>query len=456
LYKWLVRSIFAPSLDFWRGSRTLSCLKGLSESQWWPPEKLQELQNKLLVQLINHACENVPYYHRVFAELSLKPADITGTDDLAKLPLLTKRLVRESFTELIARNVSAGERITLQTGGSTGEPLSFYRSRNDQVTRGFAAALRALTWAGFEHGDKSAKLTVIRPYESNMARWWSLARNFLERVLVLDAKRLSTETIPLYARRLHEFQPEFIRGYPSAIELLARYISDNGKYNLKPRAIITGAEQLYDYQRELFRQVFGCETFSYYSSWEVHAIASECELHCGLHIASENVIVEIVDDSGLPVGNGREGKIVLTNLHNYAMPFIRYEIGDIGALSDDSCPCGRSLPLLTRLTGRTSDVLVTREGRTIPGAALVFVFREPMGIQQFRIIQESYDSVTIAIVMDKEYSEDHLKQVTSTLANKFRKLLGENITVIVKIVNAIPLTPDGKHRVVISHAADLQ
>lgn len=453
MYKWLVQNILAPTLDFSRGSKTLPCLKELLESQWWPSGKLQELQNRRLTQLINHAYENVPYYHRIFDELSLKPADIASVNDLEKLPLLTRKLVRDSAKELIAGNFPAGEMKLLYTGGSTGEPLSFYRSRHDQVDRGFAAALRALQWAGFNPGDKNAQLTVVRPSNSNAAKWWRLLRNYFQRTLVLDAKNLSANTLPLYARKLNKFQPQIIRGYPSAIELLAHHISNNRGYSLKPKAIITAAEQLYDNQRELFRRVFGCETFDYYTSWEVHAIASECEQHHGLHITSENVIVEVVDDNGLPVRDGKEGRILVTNLHNFAMPFIRYEIGDTGAISKDDCLCGRSLPLLSKLSGRTSDVLITRGGRTIPGAALIFVFREPLGIQQFRIIQESYDNVIIAIVMDKEYSEAYLQKVTGSIREKYMQLLGEDVAVTVRIVDAIPQTPDGKHKVIVSHLA---
>jgi len=453
LYSFIAKHILAPILDYSRGTRTLECLRQLNNSQWWPREKLHELQNQRLGQLIDHVYTNVPYYQRIFDERSIEPSDIKCTQDMVKLPILTKNIARNFSRELVAHNFPAKEIVQSHTGGSTGEPLAFFRSRKEQANWGFAAALRAFEWAGCELGDKTAAITVVRPYNSTGARFRQEAKDFFRRTLMLDAKELSVQTIPLYVKKINHFQPKFLTGYPSALELLARFIQGEVSYEIRPKAVITGAEQLYDYQRELFSSVFQCETFSLYSSWEVHALGSECAAHTGYHLAAENVIVEIVDDEGFPVVDGREGRIVITNLHNYAMPFIRYEIGDVGAMSGDDCPCGRGLPLLTKLSGRTSDIIYTMSGKSVPGTSLIHVFREPMGVAQFQMVQENYNAVTVKIVMDKEYPEEHLVEISGRIVRKYRDVLGEDMDIRVEVVDHIPQTIDGKRRVIISKVA---
>jgi len=451
MYNFIAKHILAPALDYSRGTRTMKCLRELEASQWWPRDKILELQNQRLQQLVKHAYDNVPYYRRIFDERSLKPFDIQGGEDLLKLPLLTKELIKSHYNELMARGFAAREIVPLTTGGSTGEPMSFYRTRHDQLNWGFAAAQRTHGWAGCKLGDKVAKLTVRRPYKSTMHKFSRISKQILQRTMLLDAKEMSTKILPLYFKKLQAFQPEFITGYPNAIELLARFIEREGKPGLRPKAIITGAEQLYDYQQELFHKVFECETFRYYSSWEAHAIAAECAEHSGYHIAAENLVVEIVDDEGNPVPTGGDGRIVITNLHNYAMPFIRYDIGDLGVGSDSVCSCGRGLPLLAKLSGRTTDVILTRTGKTVPGTALLHVFLTPLDIEQFQIVQESYDKVVIKLVMDKECTKEHLDELAARIMNRYKLLLGEEMDISVEFVDYIPATSEGKRRVVVSN-----
>jgi phenylacetate-CoA ligase len=453
LYSFIARHILAPVLDYSRGTRTLECLKQLQNSQWWPRDKLHELQHQRLEQLIDYAYTNVPYYQRLFDERSIKPGDINCTQDMVKLPVLTRSIARGFSRELVAQNFPTREIVQSYTGGSTGEPLTFLRSRKERTNWGSAATLRAFEWAGYELGDKQAHISGVRTYSSTMARFRQKTKDFFRRTLVLDAKKLSVRTIPLYVKKLQDFQPEFVRGYPSALELLARFIQGEARYQIRPKAVITGAEQLYDYQRELFSSVFQCETFSYYASHEVHALGSECAAHTGYHLTAENAIVEIVDDEGFPVADGREGRIVVTSLHNYAMPFIRYELGDVGVISGDACPCGRGLPLLTKLSGRMWDIIVTMSGKSVPGSTLSHVFREPMGVAQFQMVQESYDTVTVRIVMEKEYPEEYLVEISRKIVRKYRDVLGEDMDIRVKVVDHIPQTMDGKRRVIISNIA---
>lgn len=450
MYSTIAKKILAPTLDLLRGTKTMKYLKKLEETQWWSRDKILELQNEKLKKLIKYAYDNVPCYYRIFRERKLEPNDIQTSKDLAKLPILTKQIIRENFGDLTARNSSTKEIIPYSTGGSTGEPLRFYRTKEDFHNWGSAAELRAYGWAGYEIGDRCALLWERYSYKSMIEKFTQTSRQFLQRTTLFDALDMSAEKVRFFLEKLENLQPKFIRGYPMAIYLLARFIEREGKHNIKPKAIIINGEQLYGYQGDLISKVFECESYSHYGSHEVHAIASECPEHSGYHISAENVIVEIVNDEGELVPVGEEGKILVTNLHNYTMPFIRYEIGDIGAISDKACPCGRGLPILTTLSGRTTDIIFTKSGKRIPGISLPFRFFSSLGIEQFQIVQETYEKLIIKLVLEKECPQDKNK-IIKEIKCVYEPILGEDMDIVIEFVNQIPPTRAGKRKIVISN-----
>ena len=451
MYSKIARHMLAPVLDFCRGTRTMKCLRELERSQWWSRDELLELQHQRLRRLVKQAYDNVPYYRRIFDVRGLKPNDIESIEDLAKLPVLNKLLVRKNFDDMVARGFPAKEMIPNATGGSTGETLAFYSTRDDLYNWGFAAAQRAYRWAGYEIGDRLVILRERHLYRSTLEAIRETAKEFIERVVFIDANELSLEKLTFFARKLGGFRPAVIQGYPSAVYLLARFIEKEGMPKFRPKAVIMASEQLYDYQREFIGQVFECDTYSHYASWEVYAIATECPEHSGYHIAAENIIIEIVDDRGEPVPAGQEGKILITNLHNYAMPFIRYDMGDVGVSSDKVCPCGRGLPLLAALTGRTTDAIITRSGKSIPGVALPWQFMASLGVEQFQIVQQSYEEVMVRLVMGGKYFANRAEELTREIIRRYRPIFGEDMEITVDFVDDIPPTKAGKRRIVVSN-----
>ena len=451
MYEFLTKHVLAPVLDICRGTETMKCLKELEETQWWPRHKILALQNERLSKLIRYAYDNVPYYHRIFQEKGLKPEDMETSEDLVKLPILTKQLIRNNFSDFVAQDFPKRQLMLRSTGGSTGEPLEFLRTKHDFYNWGSAAELRAYGWAGYELGKKCALLWETYPYKSTIEKFTRTLTSLLERIVVFNALEISVDKLPLLANRLVSFQGGFIRGYPTAIYLLARFIEREGKSKIRPKAIITSGEQLYDFQRELYFKVFKCEAYSHYGSNEAHAIASECSEHSGYHISAENVIIEIVNDEGRPVPVGEEGRILVTNLHNYAMTFIRYETGDVGVISDKACPCGRGLPLLAAVNGRTADVISTKSGGRIPGVALPWGFLASLGVEQFQIVQENYEKVVIKLIIDKEYPRDRVDEIIKEVLRRFRSMFGDDIDVAAELVDQILPTRSGKTRFVISN-----
>lgn len=451
MYRSFVKHVLAPALDYYRGGQTLKRLAELENTQWWPRDGILALQNERLRSLIGHAYDNVPFYRRIFERRALKPVEIITSGDLVRLPILTRQLVRDNFDDLMARDFPSRKLVSCRTGGSTGEPLRFYGTRDDCCGWGNAAELRAYGWAGYEVGDRCALLCERSVYESGMGKVSRIVRHFLQRIEMFNVLDMSDAKLLLFTKKLEDFEGGFIKGYPTAIYLLARYIEKEGKSRVSPRAIISVGEELYDFQRELFSKVFGCESYSYYGTNEVDAIASECPAHSGYHIAAENVIVEIVDDRDRPVPVGGEGRILVTNLHNYGMPFLRYDIGDVGVISDKACPCGRGLPLLLALNGRTADVIFTRSGKSIPGVALPFSICASLGVEQFQVIQDTYEKVIIKVVLEKRYSRNKMNEITGEITHKFGSALGEDIDITVEYVDRILSTRRGKRRLVISN-----
>jgi len=393
----------------------------------------------------------VPYYRSVFDERALNPDDIVDGRDLVKLPVLTRRIIRSNLEGMMARGFPAKERVELRTGGTLGQPLVFYTTRSDHTEFSFAATQRILSEIGFELGDRNVVLRIRWPYQSTGEGFWRTLINSFQRTMEFDVRKMPAKTMKPIVSKIADFQPKCIVGYPSAIEQLARFIGTEGKSKVRPKAVITDSEQMYDYQRDLFRRAFGCDTYDFYTSREQHLIASECTKHSGYHIAAENVVVEVVDDKGFPVPPGKEGRILITNLHNYAIPFIRYEIGDVGIYSDKMCPCGRGLPMLASLKGRMHDVIVTRSGKVIPGMYLAVRMFADFGVSQYQMVQETYEKVVVKVVLPPGYPERRIEELKSTILGEFSPVLGDELEIVVELVDDIPLSLAGKRRVVKSN-----
>jgi len=421
--------------DFWR------YYAELEKSQYLSSEEIRVIQLTRLKALLNHAYDNVPYYRRRFDEAGVKPADIKDTADLARLPILTRSEVRENPSDLIAMNFPKEKMIPYSTGGSTGKPLQFYVTRENSAW-GSAAAYRAYKWYGYEMGDKIAYLWGAGRDLSAQQRMANQLRNLFFRRIHLDAFNMSETELNYFVSRFIKFKPKAIIAYASAAYLLARYVKQRGVEGITPEVIITQAEKLFAHQRRLIKDVFGCQVFDFYGSREVGGMASECPRHNGYHISAENVVLELVRDNE-PVPPGEVGKILVTDLTNYAMPFIRYENGDLGMPSDEACSCGINLPLMKSVEGRITDTLVIGD-KCISSPALTLVFKD-LPIKQYQIIQETEGKIVVKIVKGADYADAH----TEALRKLLKRYVG-NIEVDIVFLDSIPLPSSGKHRFIIS------
>jgi phenylacetate-CoA ligase len=453
LYNSLARLVMAPAYDLMRGTHTMRSLHELEESQWWPLEQILELQSRRLQGLINYAYAHVPHYRRIMNARGIVPSDIRTAADLSALPVLTRPYVQEHGSDLIAEGFPPGRMRPTRTSGSTGHPLKFYSTREDQVDHGFARTIRALEWTGLSLGDRTAVVSRPRQHRNRQDRYLKGLSSRLKRSIPIDVETLSDSNLPRIIGFLSSAGIVGLGGYPNAIALLAGYIKDSDLRAPQMRSVVTGGGELLGHQRTLIREVFGTEPHSKYSSYEVFEIACECGAHEGLHIAAEDVAVEIVDDRGNLLPPGVEGTILVTNLHNYAMPFIRYELGDSGMLLPGECPCGRTLPRLGALVGRKTMSLVGRSGRRISFATLFLDRLANLDIRQCQVVQETFEDIVVRVVPPPTLTQQEIVVLRRKVRAMLEPILGDEFSLHVEFVDWIETTKAGKHAYVVSNVS---
>ena len=449
-YGALIRHVLAPGMDLLRGTHTMRYLKELEETQWWPRERIEQLQSERLRRLIHHAYERVPYYRRLMEASGVRPDSIRTAADLPRLPVLTRTIVRAETASLLADGFPHRDLLEGHTGGSSGTPLNFYSSREARLSHGMARSLRAHEWAGLYQGEPFIRVIKRRlPGTAEGAPFERLSRR-VARESLEDCASFSDSTLPAVVERITRMRPRAVRGYASAICIIAEFIRDSGMPAPAVGAVVTGGEQLFDEQRALLRDVFGTEPFSKYGSFENYHIAMECEAHQGMHVAAEDLIVEIVDTEGLPIEPGRQGRVLVTNLHEFGMPLIRYDMDDESSIIDGPCPCGRALPRLSAVTGKTGNVIYTPSGKRLSMHTLSSSGLAPLGIRQFQFVQERLDHVVVRVVPGTTLTAEEEQALCARIVAHYHRILGEEVQIDVVVVDRIEPTPAGKHLFLIS------
>jgi len=454
-YPFFTQNVVLPVYDLARRTSRFSRGRILRKTQWWRREEIERLQNRNLHVLLKHAYETVPYYRRIFKERRLTPGDIRNTSDLTKLPYLTKEDIRKSPNEMISLNYGTRRLIPYQSGG-TGDPIKFFVTK-DSYSWEVAAEFRTYGWAGYELGDRCF---MFWGSPLDLTRAGSMVQRInrsLERILIAGTFVLSDEVFEESAQALRKFRPKIIRGYASSVAMMAKYLNDVRIQDVRPEAVITSAETLQDSMRKTIEEAFDCPVFDYYGSREIGAIAGECEEHSGYHISAENVIVELVDNNEA-VSPGERGLMLITNLRNFGMPFIRYKIGDIGVPCSEACSCGRGLPLISSIEGRISDFMACydeAQRRIIPVGPIYPVIISAvmhLPVENCQVVQENIDMLTVKLVKSKGYAEEH----TDYLVNYMQKQLGSSVKIQIEFVDSIPPLPSGKRSVFLSRIDPFQ
>lgn len=443
-YTWLVSRLLFPLHETAKRHRTCRVLRDMEVSQWWDAKDLEGFRCERLRRFMATIGTHVPYYRRVFQEIGFDPHRLRDIADLKNLPLLGKEEIRENWRDMCAQ--SARGLCRFNTGGSSGEPLVFYLD-SERVSHDVAAKWRATRWWGVDIGDPEVVVwgSPVELSAQDRLRGW---RDRLLRSHLISAFDISDERLGELIQQIRAIRPRMLFGYPSVLARIASFAERAGVTlaGLGIRVAFVTAERLYDWQRATIERVFGCRVANGYGGRDSGFIAHECPAG-GMHITAEDLVVEIVDETGEPVSPGVVGEIVVTHMATRAFPFVRYRTGDMGALSVDRCGCGRGLPLLERIEGRTTDFVEAADGSVLHGLALIYVVRELRGIRSFKIIQESRNTVRVLIVPDGEYETRN----ATIVEQGFRDRLGESVKVVVDLVGEIKTESSGKFRYVVSH-----
>lgn len=444
LYTRFISSIIFPLQEFLKKHDSVRRRRQLEKSQWLPLEKLQQLQNQNLQRFISGLYQQVPYYREMMQQRGLTPEDFQTAADLNKLPFLTKELISENFSKLKADN--AVELKRFNTGGSSGQPLIFLLG-NERVSHDVAAKWRATRWWDVDIGDKEI-VAWGSPIELNAQDKTRIWRDRLFRSELVPAFDLTEDKLLSFLKQIRDVKPRMLFGYPSVYHLLAQTAQRHGitMDNLGIKVIFVTSERLYPYQRELISSVFGAPVANGYGGRDAGFIAHQCP-HGGMHLSYEDIIVEIVDAQDKVLPAGQAGEIVVTHLATSEFPFVRYRTGDVGTIANDSCSCGRSLPLLQSIEGRSTDFVMAADGTMMHGLALIYILRDISGITAFKIVQESLNQTTVQVVWQQGELPDEIHQ---QISRGLKARLGHSVEINVQQYDEIKPEKSGKYRYVIS------
>ncbi|WP_458071080.1 phenylacetate--CoA ligase family protein [Rhodanobacter sp. BL-MT-08] len=427
-----------------RRRHTLAYLADYRRDQWLTTEQILALQWMRLKALLEHCYRDVPYYREQWRELGIAPSDIRSLDDYARLPVLTKADIRQHAAALKAGSLRDGM-LYKATGGSTGEPMRFgyTRESNDRRT---AVMWRGYEWAGSRMGRRTLFLwggAVGQP---------GRVRQFKDRLYnaafarhVLNSFQMTEANMADYADAIDAYRPEVIVAYVGPLVRLAQWLIATGRKIFRPQSIIGAAEALHEFQRQILEQAFGCPAYNTYGCREFMLIASECERREGMHVNADHLVVELRKPAGAHVAQNA-GDVVITDLFNYGMPFVRYVNGDMATASSAACGCGRGLPLLERIDGRTLDAIRTPDGHVLPGEFFPHMLKDVPGLIRFQVVQRQLDRLDLAIVRGAGFNDASMAYIRSEVA----KVLGTSIELSCRFVDDIALTPSGKLRVTVS------
>ena len=443
LYTNIVSGVVFPLHERLKRHSTVDVFRSMERTQWLSTEQLQQLQIQRLRDFLTRIGNDVPYYRELFKSLDFSPRTLESLADLRRLPLSGKAEIRANTAAMTAENAGPLEKFS--TGGSTGEPLIFYRGK-ERVSHDVAAKWRATRWWDVNIGDREIVIWGS-PIELGSQDRMRILRDKILRTELLSAFEMSHANLLHFTQRIQKFKPRMLFGYPSSLALLAEFARSNG-YKLDDlgiRVVFVTSERIYEHQHKVIEAVFGAPVANGYGGRDAGFIAHQCP-QGAMHITAEDIVVEIVGEDGEPVPVKEKGEIVITHMSTGDFPFVRYRTGDVGSLSDEKCACGRGLPRLNEIEGRSTDFVRAVDGTVLHGLALIYVLREIPEIKAFKIIQESLTEITVQLVT----SGGATTELENYVTEQFRRRLGSSVVVKYTYLGKIEREASGKFRYVVS------
>lgn len=409
------------------------------------PDRLRAFIDQKLNDLLLHAYQHTRYYCEVFDQIDLVQDDNVDLSRIQDLPLLTKEIIRQRHEDLISDDFESRGWSYNTSGGSTGEPVRLIQDKQfrrwNKATNNYyyrnilginePIAKKVIIW-----GSERDLFTGTFGTKAKMINWFTNS-------VMLNSFRMTPDDMRNYISTINLYKPDLIRGYAGSLYEICRYAERNNLEIYSPKVIVSAAETLNNEMRDQIERVFGRKLYDFYGSREVSNLAGECKDGLMHSFAFWNY-QELLDQYNRPVKQGEEGKVIVTNLFNYSMPLIRYEIGDMAVLGSKRCSCGNVLPTFERVTGRITDHFILKNGATVPAEFFIHflgVVCNTGEIKQFQVIQEDYDKIKILVVRGDGLTENYRKDVES----KMKVAVGSNCEITWNFVDSIPKTSTGKY-----------
>ena len=433
-------SVFWPALPPPKEAALLALMYQLEQSQWWPPETLLAAQFSQLEGLLAHAARTVPFYRRQLPAAAKLGRGRLTMETWRRLPLLRRQDIQQAGPALTSRKVpkTHGPASDISSSGSTGRPITV---KGNEMTTLFlrALSLRHNLWHERDFSAKVANIRALKPKIAEAAAAGKHGRWVFGYpsgpAMDFEVSRPVSEQIAW----LERVNPDYLLTYPSNLGGLLQHCEKTGVRLPRLREVATLGEVLDPDRRADCERVWGVAVIDAYSAYETGMIALQCPEHPHYHVQSESVLVEILDNEGKPSAPGEVGRVVVTDLHNFATPLIRYEIGDY-AEAGGPCPCGRSLPVITRILGRVRNLVTLPSGeQTWPryhGTRIAKI----APVRQVQLIQRSVDEIQVNLVAARPLTaaeEDGLRET-------IREGLGHPFALSFVYVDEIPRAASGK------------
>jgi len=410
----------------------------LIKNQQKSPEEIKRIQDKKLKRLIKHSYEKVPYYRQFFDSLNLKPEDVQSAEDLPKLPLLSKKIIKSlPLKQMIAKGVDLKKCRTAKTSGTTSEPFQVYFNWINARMIGIAL-VRSLLACDVKPLYRIGVFSGNPNFPQDKARFNRFG-------IWRSCKLWPYEKVEDWIKKLKKWKPQVLYGYFMSIILLAETIVEKGIKGINPNVVICTSGVLDNASRQIIHSAFKAKVFDFYGSWEGGNIAWECPQCSGLHINSDMVILEVLKD-GKPVSPGQEGEVVITNLYSFVMPFIRYRQGDVVVLYKEEPICGRPFHLIKKIKGRLVDFVILPSGEKLSPLPFNQLMSYNPAIDQYRIVQEYINLLSVEIVPLQNFNQSHFV----TIEKELRKLVGQDMKITISLVKKIDFDPEYKRSILLS------
>lgn len=434
------REFVEPIYELMTNSPKIQHWKRLSAEQYLPITEIKAKQWQKLKNILAYSYNNTKYYKSLFDKHKIHPAEINKPEDMRRVPILTKDIIRKNTKEMISYGHDITKLIKYKTGGSTGRALEIYADEECSELRN-AAAWMFDEWSGWKMGEPIGALwgntQQSRTIKDKLKKW------FLFPVIYLDTMEISEDSVNEFAAKWRKFKPTLLFGHAHSLYLLAEYVDSLGITDINPKAIISSSMMLLPHERKIIEKIFSRRVFDRYGCEEVSLISAECEMHDGMHINSHHLYVEFINENEEYCKPGELGRIIVTDLVNRAMPLVRYAVEDLGITTERICCCGRGLPLMEKVVGRVADSLVKKDGSKVAGISLIEnTLTKIPGIKQLQIIQESIYVIKLNIVKNELYNVDR----ETELKRYFRTVFGTDSIINIVYVEDIQAEHSGKYR----------